>query len=96
MTPQPLFSRVFVRPFEEEKDGIWLPDGSRAFVQRGVVTAVGDDVQHLGVGDEVMYNPDGATELHLPLPNGEKEKIHLVEERQVLVLLATAYDRSQA
>lgn len=62
----PLGDRVLLKHLESTRDGLWLPD-SAGFLQRGVVTEVGELVRWVGKGDVVMFKTDEAVAMRVPI-----------------------------
>src|SRR2546423_15627478 len=65
---QPVADRVFVT-YTEEMDrttgGIYVPDTAKEKPQRGIVRAVGKDVKHLKVGDQILFDKYSGSKLRI-------------------------------
>jgi len=80
----PLFTRVLVEPYEEEKEtkaGILLVSKARKYtIQTGVVAEVGPDVKHVKKGDKIVYAIYVSTELEV-----DGKPMFMVEEQDILM-----------
>jgi chaperonin GroES len=65
---QPLGERVFITYTEELErtaGGIYVPDTAKEKPQRGTVQAIGDKVEKLKVGDQVLFDKYSGTKLRI-------------------------------
>lgn len=77
---QPLNANVLVRPDPVDKrtaGGIYIPDSAKTRTQRGTIIAVGPDVQHLQVGQRVLFTFWSA--IHLDL-NGVEHFLYAAKD----------------
>lgn len=82
-TLEPIGERLLVEIVPPEQvlaSGIILPEQALEKPQRGLVTAVGDEVKRIAVGDEVLYSKFGGTELKV-----EGQELVLLRESDVFV-----------
>ncbi|MBI4400442.1 MAG: co-chaperone GroES [Nitrospirae bacterium] len=79
---QPLGDRVFITYTEEMErtaGGIYVPDSAKEKPQRGTVQAVGKDVKHLKVGDQVLFDKYSGSKLKI-----DDEDCLILKEEDVL------------
>ena len=79
---QPLGDRVLITYTEElEKTagGIYVPDTAKEKPQRGSVEAVGKDVKHLKVGQQVLFDKYSGTKIRI-----DDEDCLILKEEDVL------------
>lgn len=81
---RPIANRVVVKVLDEERSGIWLPNGARGQAARGIVLDVGDEVAHVERADEILFPTCHAVEFKL-----EGETLYVLQERDVLVVVET-------
>ena len=62
----------------EEVSGVYIPDARRKNVPKGKITSVGELVEGLEVGQEVVYFPSA---------NVEVDGLHIVHEEDVIAIL---------
>ena len=83
---QPLGDRVFITYTEEIErtaGGIYVPDSAKEKPQRGTVQAVGKDVKHLKVGDQVLFDKYSGSKLRI-----DDEDCLILKEEDVLGIFA--------
>jgi len=79
---QPLGDRVFVTYTEEMErtaGGIYVPDSAKEKPQRGTVQAIGKKVEHVKVGDQVLFDKYSGSKLHI-----DGEDCLILKEEDVL------------
>lgn len=79
---QPLGDRVFVTYTEELErtpGGIYVPDTAKEKPQRGTVQAVGKDVKHLKVGDQILFDKYSGSKLRI-----DDDECLIIKEEDVL------------
>lgn len=84
---QPLGARIVAKHEEvkkQTKSGLFLPDEAKEKPMSASVIAVGPDVKHLKVGDNILHKEYSATELKM-----DNENYLIVEEKDVLGTLNT-------
>jgi len=65
---KPLADRVVAvreKTAEKTASGIYLPESSKEKSTTAVIAAIGPDVQHVKVGDKIVYKDYTATELKI-------------------------------
>lgn len=66
MKVEPLGDRIVVKPDPTEEvtaGGVILPDDAQEKQHRGVVLAIGEEVETLAVDDKIIYSKYGGTDL---------------------------------
>lgn len=79
---QPLGERVFVTYTEEMErtaGGIYVPDSAKEKPQRGTVQAVGKDVKHVKVGDQILFDKYSGSKLKV-----DDEECLILKEEDIL------------
>ena len=79
---QPLGDRVFISYTEELErtaGGIYVPETAKEKPQRGTVQAIGDKVEKLKVGDQVLFDKYSGTKLRI-----DDEDCLILKEEDVL------------
>jgi len=84
---KPLKDRVLLKPFkqpERTSGGIYLPESATEKQQEAVVVAIGTDKKniHVKVGDKVLYEKFGGTEIEIGT-----EKHLLVKSADILAII---------
>ena len=78
----PLGDRVFVT-YNEDLDrtsgGIYVPDSAKEKPQRGIVQAIGTKVEHVKVGDQVLFDKYSGSKLRI-----EDEDCLILKEEDIL------------
>ncbi len=78
----PLGDRVFVT-YTEEMDrtagGIYVPDSAKEKPQRGTVQAIGKQVKHVKVGDQVLFDKYSGSKLKI-----DDEDCLILKEEDIL------------
>ena len=94
MNIKPLYDKIVVKPIKTEDTtpgGIIIPDTAKEKPVKGKVVAVGDGVKNekgdvlpllLKVGDEVLYNKWGCTEIKIG-----GEELLIMKESDVLCIV---------
>lgn len=78
---KPLGTRVLVKedtPQEKTAGGIIIPDAAKEPPTTGTVFLVGNECQHVKIGDRVMYPKQGGTEIEI-----DNEKYLLILEQVI-------------
>ncbi len=79
---QPLGDRVFITYTEELErtaGGIYVPETAKEKPQRGTIQAIGDQVEKVKVGDQVLFDKYSGTKLKL-----EDEECLILKEEDIL------------
>lgn len=79
---RPLGDRVFVTYTEELErtaGGIYVPDSAREKPQRGTIEAIGQDVESLKVGDQVLFDKYSGTKIKI-----ENDDCLILKEEDIL------------
>jgi chaperonin GroES len=79
---QPLGDRVLVTYTEEMErtaGGIYVPDSAKEKPQRGIVQAVGKKVEHVKVGDQVLFDKYSGSKLKI-----DDEDCLILKEEDIL------------
>ncbi len=79
---RPLGDRVFVTYTEELErtaGGIYVPDSAREKPQRGTIEAIGQDVDNLKVGDQVLFDKYSGTKIKI-----ENDDCLILKEEDIL------------
>lgn len=83
LNPKPLAKKILVvhedAP-ETTAGGIVLPDAAKEKPQHAKVLAIGPDVEHIRVGEVIVYSSFAGIPLHL-----EDREVVIVDEEDVLV-----------
>lgn len=90
----PLRDKILLRPIKEEevsKGGIALPNASRKERNLGLVLAVGKEVEHVRVGDVVVFSSYAGASVEF----GE-ETLKLISETNIHAIETTQEDECQA
>lgn len=79
---QPLGDRVFITYTEELErtaGGIYVPETAKEKPQRGTIQAIGDQVEKVKVGDQVLFDKYSGTKLRI-----EDEECLILKEEDIL------------
>lgn len=85
---KPLFNNVIIERTEQSKTtdgGIIIPDNAKERPSNGVVVAAGTNVEHVSVGDKVLFSKYAGTEV--VLPGDSREVGLLVREEDILSII---------
>lgn len=86
---QPVGDQIIIEPVDAEeftKSGLIIPDVAQEMPMRGTVIAVGSRVQEdVEVGDEIIYNRWGVTELSASILD---KKTLILREEHVIAKVA--------
>lgn len=83
--PQPLADRILVLRKDPEavtQGGIVIPDTSQKKTQSGIIQTIGPSVQALKVGDEVIFQSYGFTELII-----DDQLVLVMQEEDVMIVM---------
>ena len=81
----PLFNNVLVKPLDAEEKtagGIYLPDTAREKPSMGLVMGIGKSVEHVKVGEKIVYKKWGGNEVKVG-----NEEWTIVEEKDILAVV---------
>lgn len=93
---RPIADRVLLVLLPSDSDQIFLPDGSTAAPQRGIVRAVGRDVVEVEEGSVVLFNQSKTLRIRAMFEDGaEPETLFLLHEAQILAVVEEALDHAQ-
>ncbi|HEX9861253.1 MAG TPA: co-chaperone GroES [Nitrospirota bacterium] len=83
---KPLGDRVFVKFMEEmtkTAGGLYIPDAAKEKPQKGIIEAVGKDVEEIKVGDIVLFDKYAGSKINI-----DNVDYLIVKEDEVLGILS--------
>ena len=82
MHVRPLHDRLIIQRLDEGEQkvgGIIIPDSAKEKPQRGIVQAIGKKVEHVKVGDQVLFDKYSGSKLRI-----EDEECLILKEEDIL------------